>query len=168
MAERSLIGYDALAIEQGVSTTYAGDRVGAVLWPNGRRICAFPNGTNENFMVTRDVQIPPNYEGGTLRLYLYWIAWANSGNVYWQVVVDSIGSGDSTGLGYDFLNPNYIIVAAPAVTYNLKVDLITLTHADAAVAGDIIKLGIRRNSASASDTCAALAAILALELRELL
>lgn len=95
---------------------------------------------------------------------------AGTNSTYWEASVEAVTHGEANSenlLSADsFATANTGNVAMPTTKGKIVSLSITLTNADSIVAGDYVRLKIMRDANHASDNFAAVAWLLALELRE--
>ena len=133
---------------------------------NYRPVLAFDAATDETAQWTF---LAPQGMTGTLTAVLSLIGGAASTNpTYWDVSVEAVTTADATDLdagdSFDSINSGNVAMGA---TQGYMVQLsITLTNKDSVAAGDYVRVRVTRDANNASDTFAADAYLLAVEIRE--
>ncbi len=133
---------------------------------NARPVLAFDAATSEAAYWTF---IAPQGLAGALSVVLSLIGnGAGTNPTYWRAQLEAITSADATDLdaATSFDTANAGSIAMPTTQGHMVQLTITLTNADSIAAGDLVRLSIDRDAANASDTFAADAYLLAVELRE--
>jgi hypothetical protein len=122
----------------------------------GRPVLAFDD-TDEEAALSVAVAMPGNYAGGTLKatLYLFAASDASNGCVF-DVGVEAVTpNADTLDLeaadGWDALNSSGDIDLSGTTAGDLVTAEVTLTNKDSAAAGDLIRIGVRRDTDHAND-----------------
>lgn len=137
-----------------------------------RPALAFADGSDESAVLSSQFVMPSEYTGsGTLKLKLKWCCAVgdNTKKVNWEAYVEAISEGDGVDLSatssFDTANDDGGS-SCKATAYYENETIITLSNKDSVAAGDLVRLGIRRDTDDANDTAAGTAYILAAELYE--
>lgn len=133
---------------------------------NQRPVLAFDAATDESAVWTF---VAPQGLTGALSAVLSIIGnAAGTNSAYWDVSVEAVTSADATDLdaGDSFDTINSGNVALPATQGHMVQLTITLTNADSVAAGDYVRVKVTRDANNGSDTFAADAYLLAVEIRE--
>lgn len=128
---------------------------------NNRPTLAFDATTNETCYWSF---IAPNSITGTLVLNVYYMmATATSGDVDVDVLVEAISDGENSADSFDTAN-SVDNTTVPATAGIIDVISVTLTNKDGIAAGDLVRIGLRRDAAS--DTATGDMLVLAVELQD--
>lgn len=118
-----------------------------------RTYWAFDDSTDE-FVYTPSFEMPAAYTGsGTLKIDLLIGGAGTSGNIGFDVAVEAITAADAVDMtgASSWDTDNTANTAAPGTAGYLAKLTITLTNKDSVAAGDIMRLRINRDAATASD-----------------
>ena len=100
---------------------------------------------------------------GGIKLELYWLTAAITGDVIWSVQTACVGVGETTDPAYNAAQT--VTTAAQGVTlYKQKSTIASLT-ATGCAAGETLFVKVDRNGATAGDTIAATASLIAIEIQ---
>lgn len=133
---------------------------------NERPVLAFDAATQETCYWT--FVVPAGWTGtGTAVLTLIGNA-AGTNPTYWEVAVEAVTSADATDLDSttSFATVNTGNVAMPTTQGHMVQLSITLTNGDSLAAADYIRVSVARDADNGSDTFAADAYLLAVEIRD--
>ena len=164
----TLLNFDAGSMDGDTVPVTAGDKAAYFDSVNGRLTLVFPDGSDEYAAVTRAVAMPQAYAAGTLTAKLHFISGATANEIVWEVYVEAVTEADATDLdsatGFDSVNTTTETV--PGTAGYLGICDVTLTNKDSVAAGDYVRVRVTRDANNASDTFAADAYLLTVEIRE--
>lgn len=133
----------------------------------GRMYLAFDATTNETAYWT--LAAPQGLTGTMTAVVTFRAASATSGNTIFNVAVEAITSGDAldTGAASSFDTTNASSPTAVAGTAGYITQLsVTLTNQDSVAAGDMVRISLTRDAASANDNVSGDVHVLLVELRD--
>ena len=121
----------------------------------GRPAWSFDDAAEEA-IVSCEFEVPSTYTGsGTLKVIVFCaMATATSGGVVWDIFVEAVTAGDTLDLeaAYSWDSANSGTTTAAGTAGDLFATTITLTNKDSMAAGDLIRIGVRRDTDNGSDT----------------
>lgn len=164
----TLLQYDATSFDGDTVPVQAGDLAAVFDVINGRTVLVFIDGANETAAVTKAVNMPQAYAGGTLTAILSYFTAATANELQLEVQVAAVTDGDATDLDSTttFDTINTATPTVPATAGHLDQVSITLTNKDSVAAGDMLRFLVRRDSDHANDDAAATMYLLSMEIRE--
>lgn len=154
------------AVLTPLSAEFPSSAFAALTTVNARPALAYDAATDETAQWT---MIAPQGLSGSLSAVLTLIGnAAGTNSTYWDVSVEAVTSADATDLdaGDSFATVNSGNVAMPATQGHMVQLSITLTNNDSIAAADYVRIRVTRDANNASDTFAADAYLLAVEIRE--
>ena len=132
-----------------------------------RQVLSFDATTVETCAWT--VVAPQGWTGTITAVVSYAMASATTGGVAFEVLVEALTSGDAVdtdaATSYDSANTG-TDASVPGTAGYMEQVSITLTNADSAAAGDLLRVSLRRATGNAADTATGDAYVFALELRD--
>lgn len=132
-----------------------GDNPAAPVNHKGRPAMAF-DATDEEAMVSAEFVMPGQYAGGTLTAdILFAMASDNTNDIALDVYVeaktpDTDTLDMETATGWDTVNSATVSLSGSTAGDPLKLS-VTLTNKDSVAAGDLVRIGIRRDTDSGDD-----------------
>lgn len=127
--------------------------------------------TEEMAIVSQRFIMPTQYTGGTLKALIgFFMASDNTNDIALEVFVEAVTPDTDTidletATGWDSANAGTVSLAGSTAGDPLSLT-ITLTNKDGVAAGDLVRIGIRRNTISANDDAAGLLYITSCQLLE--
>ena len=156
MAHTSLLSISASAFVGDVDANLiAGDGAATPEVHNGRPAMAFDD-TSEEAMLSAEFIMPGQYAAGTLTVdILFAMASDNTNDIALDVSVEAKTPGTDTldmtsADSWDTKNAGTVSLSGSTAGDPLKLS-VTLTNKDSVAAGDVVRIGIRRDCDSAND-----------------
>lgn len=165
----TLLQFDATSFDGDAVPVTAGDLFAKFDMINGRSVLAFADGSDETAAVTKGVNMPQAYAGGTLTAVLSIFSSAASNEVQLEVAVEAVTSGDAVDFdaATSFDTANAATSAALSATAGTpQQESITLTNKDSVAAGDMVRFLVRRDADHASDDNTGTMYLVSMEIRE--
>lgn len=147
----------------------AGDVAAGAVNLVGRPAWSFDD-TAEEAIVSAEFEMPSTYTGsGTLKAIVFCaMATATTGGVVWDVLVEAVTAGDTLDMeaASSWDSVNSATTTAGGTAGDLFATTVTLSNKDSVAAGDLVRIGVRRDCDSGSDTMTGDAYVFAISLFE--
>lgn len=136
------------------ATLVAGDNPCSVEFINGKPVLAFDD-TDEEAALSVPFVMPTHYAGGTLKAVLHCTFESEitvTDEAVFDVAVEAFSPGEAQGTS-SFDTVNSAEVDPPGTAGQTASQDVTLTNKDSVAVGDLVRVGVRRDTDAAADTC---------------